>query len=163
MKNDREAILYAFAIEASHDRETLERYLRQYPELAGDLIDLASEIRLGEAFGPSPTSATADTGAEAARKDFLAAKAPEDQPMRVEVTIEEVNDIDGDRRGVRATCLRCDHETESFGTGPKSRVRCIMLMREECEMGESNYYVDADGNDDTGPPSDPVPKPWWEK
>jgi hypothetical protein len=84
--------------------------------------------------------------------------------MRVEVTIEEVDDIDGDRRGVRATCSRCDHETESFGTGPKSRVRCVLLLREECPLAEENFYIDEGyDSDDTGSPSDPVPKPWWEK
>ena len=41
---DREAILYAFAVEANHDRNTLERYLKEYPELTADLIDLTSEL-----------------------------------------------------------------------------------------------------------------------
>jgi hypothetical protein len=75
--NDREAILYTFAVEANHDRNTLVRYLRQYPELAEDLIDLSSELRLGEALGPSPASATADTGLGAAWQEFLACK-PQD-------------------------------------------------------------------------------------
>lgn len=68
---------------------------------------------------------------------------------KVDVEIEEVDDIEdedgGDREGVRATCSRCDHVTESFGQGPKSRVRCVMLMKEECPNGESNYYVDTGG------------------
>jgi hypothetical protein len=75
--NDLEAILYAFAVESNHDRSTLERYLKQYPELAEELIDLSSELRLGEALGPSPASKTADTGWEAAWQDFLACKPRE--------------------------------------------------------------------------------------
>jgi len=41
---------------------------------------------------------------------------------------------------VRATCSECDHQTESFGTGGDSRRRCLALLREECPMGESNWY-----------------------
>lgn len=66
---------------------------------------------------------------------------------RVEVEFEK-DDIEDERGheqpGVRATCTRCDHVTESFGTGPKSRMRCIMLLREECPNNEENFYVDAD-------------------
>jgi hypothetical protein len=67
---------------------------------------------------------------------------------RVEVNIEEVDDIENEQGrmqdGVRATCSECDHVTESFGQGPKSRMRCIMLMKDECPNNEDNFYVDAD-------------------
>jgi hypothetical protein len=85
---------------------------------------------------------------------------------RVKVEIEGVDDIKdddgGERKGVRATCSECDHVTESFGVGPKSRIRCIMLMKEECPQNQENYYVDADG-DEGRQPDDSLPKPWWEK
>lgn len=68
---DRETILYAFAVEANHDRNTLERYLRGFPELAEDLIDLTSELMLSEALGPSPAD-VADTDTEAAWQEFFA-------------------------------------------------------------------------------------------
>lgn len=45
---DREAILYAFAVEPNHDQATLEHYLRQYPELAEELVDLSYELRITE-------------------------------------------------------------------------------------------------------------------
>ena len=67
--------------------------------------------------------------------------------MRVECRIiKEELEAEGDRliNGVRALCLRCDHETESYGTGENSRKRCLVLMREECSMGERNFYVDED-------------------
>jgi hypothetical protein len=51
--------------------------------------------------------------------------------------------------------------TESFGTGPKSRMRCIMLMRAECPNNEANFYVDRGAGE--GRPADPVPRPWWER
>src|SRR5688500_9924175 len=38
-------VLLAFAVEPSHDRATLERYLKLYPQYAVDLIDLLSELR----------------------------------------------------------------------------------------------------------------------
>jgi hypothetical protein len=83
--------------------------------------------------------------------------------MRVEVSIEEVvleNDEGREQEGVCATCSRCDHQTESFGTGPRSRRRCLALLRDECPNGEENFYVDPD--DDGGSrPSAPKPRPWW--
>ena len=72
--HDREAILDAFALEPSHDRITLERYLRQYPELAEDLIDLSSELRLANAPAPASDGPVPDPGLEAAWREFLACK-----------------------------------------------------------------------------------------
>ena len=57
-QDERETILYAFAVEAKHDRTTFERYLRQYPELSQDLTDLLSEIRLDEAAGTNAADST---------------------------------------------------------------------------------------------------------
>jgi hypothetical protein len=71
---DPEAVLYAFAVEASHDRSTLERYLKQYPELAEELIDLSSELRLNETLPSEPTSGQADLGLDGAWKEFLGCK-----------------------------------------------------------------------------------------
>lgn len=65
---------------------------------------------------------------------------------RVEVKIEEVDIENEDGReveGVRATCLECDHETESFGTGERSRRRCLALLREECPSDYGNHYSDS--------------------
>ena len=42
----REDVLYAFAVEPKHNRETLERYLKDYPQFSDDLIDLSAELRL---------------------------------------------------------------------------------------------------------------------
>lgn len=44
--------------------------------------------------------------------------------------------------GVQATCANCLHETASFGTSEVSIRRCLALMREECPLGDSNWYVD---------------------
>ena len=64
--------------------------------------------------------------------------------MKVECEIEET-ELDGDHGmvpSVVATCSRCGHCTESFGTGDSSRRRCLVLMREGCPEGEENYYVE---------------------
>lgn len=58
----------------------------------------------------------------------------------------EVVDLDGDYgsvEGVEATCSRCGHVTESFGTGSASIRRCLALMRDECPLDESNYYIES--------------------
>jgi hypothetical protein len=58
--------------------------------------------------------------------------------------------LEGDYRddvpGVRVTCSRCGHCTESYGTGGASVRRCLAMLREECGMAERNFYV-ADGQD----------------
>lgn len=66
--------------------------------------------------------------------------------MRVPCDIAEA-ELDGDFtaiEGVVATCSRCGHEVESFGTSDASVTRCLAVMREECPRGEPNFYVEAD-------------------
>ncbi len=67
----RDDVLYAFAIEPRHDRETLERYLRQHPTLAEDLIDLSCELRLDETIGHSGTEAQPDPACQDAWQEFI--------------------------------------------------------------------------------------------
>lgn len=69
---------------------------------------------------------------------------------KVECIIEAV-ELEGDHgpvSGICATCTKCDHKTESFGTSPKSVRRCLMLMREECPEDEENFYFADDGSDE---------------
>lgn len=63
--------------------------------------------------------------------------------MRVECEIEETT-LQGDYAdipSVRATCDRCGHCTEAFGTSDRSVRRCLVAMRDECPNGESNFYA----------------------
>jgi hypothetical protein len=53
----REAVLDAFAVESEPGRSTLERYLRQYPEYAGELIDLSRELSREAYEDAAPLSA----------------------------------------------------------------------------------------------------------
>jgi hypothetical protein len=65
--------------------------------------------------------------------------------MRVLCDVQQT-ELDGDYGsvdGISATCSRCGHETQSFGTGEASIKRCLVLMREECPEGEKNFYVES--------------------
>jgi hypothetical protein len=67
--------------------------------------------------------------------------------MRVACDIEEttpVNDEGYDVDSIEATCRKCGHVTESFGTDEPSIKRCLALMREECARGQWNFYVGGD-------------------
>jgi len=67
--------------------------------------------------------------------------------MRVKCAVEEVeleDDYGGPVAGVCATCSRCNHEASAYGTGEASVKRALVMLREECPEGESNFYVDDD-------------------
>lgn len=70
---DKDAVLDAFAAESVHDRKTLERYVRDYPELAEELIDLASELRVGTEFADTEEGIINDPKLNTAWENFLAA------------------------------------------------------------------------------------------
>lgn len=70
--------------------------------------------------------------------------------MRIGVDIEET-ELEGDYgdvEGIGATCTRCGHCTESFGTSRASVLRCLALMREECPEEEANFYVRSGDEDE---------------
>ncbi len=63
---------------------------------------------------------------------------------QVECEVEEVEIVTEGRQdqpGIEAKCTRCDHVTQSFGTGEGSVKRCLALMNEECPFGEDNFYI----------------------
>lgn len=53
----RESVLDAFAVEREPGRSTLERYLRLYPEYAGELVDLSRELSREVCNDTAPLSA----------------------------------------------------------------------------------------------------------
>ena len=66
--------------------------------------------------------------------------------MRIEAEIE-YDELEGEYcpvEGVRATCERCGHFTESFGTSEASILRCLALLNEECPEEENNLYIAAE-------------------
>jgi hypothetical protein len=50
-KENAEEILSAFAVEPAHNKATLDLYLKQYPELASELIDLSLELEMIDPTG----------------------------------------------------------------------------------------------------------------
>lgn len=62
--------------------------------------------------------------------------------VECEVTETELEGDYGTVDGVTAECSACRHETESFGTSEASVRRCLVLMRDECPIGEDNYYAE---------------------
>jgi hypothetical protein len=65
-------VLYAFSVEPSHDRATLERYLSKYPKLTEDLIALAFDLRLADAQSAAQPELIPDSGAQQAWQEFTA-------------------------------------------------------------------------------------------
>lgn len=63
--------------------------------------------------------------------------------MRVLVHIEETtltNERGYDQDGIEATCARCEHTVEVFGTEDASIKRACATLREECPFKEHNFY-----------------------
>lgn len=56
---NEESVLLAFSIEPKHDRATLERYLKEYPEHADVLVELSLELWVDEARSNSDGTAIA--------------------------------------------------------------------------------------------------------
>ena len=50
-EDNAEEILSAFAVEPTHDKATLDLYLKQHPELATELIDLSLELEMADPTG----------------------------------------------------------------------------------------------------------------
>lgn len=64
---------------------------------------------------------------------------------KISCSIEETyleNENGYEVEGVIATCSKCGHTTESFGTSESSIRRCFAIMNEECPEGENNFYVE---------------------
>ena len=78
----REFVLDAFAVESEPDRSTLERYLRLYPEYAGELIDLSRELSREVCDDTAPLSAADQALIDAAWSQHAAAPpAPAADPF----------------------------------------------------------------------------------
>lgn len=72
---------------------------------------------------------------------------------QVSVRVEEI-DLDGDHDpeygeppkipSLCLTCNRCEHSVEVYGQTSASLKRGMVMLREGCPKGESNYYVSED-------------------
>jgi hypothetical protein len=70
----REAVLDAFAVEHEPRSVTLERYLRLYPEYAGELVDLSRELNRQNADDAAPLSTADQALLDAAWSQHAAAR-----------------------------------------------------------------------------------------
>lgn len=64
--------------------------------------------------------------------------------MNVPCTVEQV-EIENDEgrliESVEVTCGRCGRKEQSFGTSDRSVRRCAILLRENCDRDEENFYA----------------------
>ena len=89
---------------------------------------------LGSAVEPGPVS-----------REKVVAGGASYHSRRVECVVEYIElegDYGNDVPSVEATCTRCGHVTQSYGDSSASVGRCLALMKEECPLGESNWYVE---------------------
>lgn len=78
---DEEAVLMAFSVEPTQGRETLERYLKEYPEHASALVDCSIELMMDTEDG-APFTAASEGAIDKAWRRFQAAVAvPSDVPV----------------------------------------------------------------------------------
>ena len=63
-------------------------------------------------------------------------------------TVERKNEHGYLRAAVVVTCSKCDAQEESWGTSPSSIRRCCVMLKENCPMGENNYYSVEEGEED---------------
>ena len=67
---DEESVLMAFSMEASHGRETLERYIREYPQHATALIDCSIDVLHEPPVGDVPATELPDSAVHEAWQRF---------------------------------------------------------------------------------------------
>lgn len=76
------------------------------------------------------------------------------QMAQVEVDVEETEVTSDSGRildGVKVTCSRCGHEVEVCGTTDASVKRGCAMLRDECPLGERNFYVGGCARGDVTP------------
>jgi hypothetical protein len=74
-----EDVLDAFSVEPSLGRETLERYLRRYPQFAAPLMDLSRELHRGMPTLAGPDSPEDEARIDAAWRQHIEAVEPQAQ------------------------------------------------------------------------------------
>ncbi len=67
---DEESVLMAFCMEPSHGRETLERYIREYPQHATALIDCSIDLLHGLPAGDASVIEVPDSAVDKAWQRF---------------------------------------------------------------------------------------------
>ena len=89
----REEVLDAFAVEPNHGRETLERYLRQYPAYAGELVDLSRELSRRIVEHVEPLSGAAQVLIDTAWQRHFEARPVEIADPLTDLPVEKLREI----------------------------------------------------------------------
>ena len=66
---------------------------------------------------------------------------------RVRTTVDHTpleGDYGNSVDGISVTCDRCHYTVECYGTEEASLNRCAVMLREECPLGQNNFYVVED-------------------
>ena len=61
--------------------------------------------------------------------------------VEAEADIMELEGDHGPVEGLVVTCKKCGYQVEVFGTHEASERRAGVMLSEECQMGERNFYV----------------------
>lgn len=79
-------VLGYFAAEENHDKATLDRYLREFPQYRTELIDAAFELNSPESEDTSPLSAADLQRIERYQKQFIKVSAPKAADLLSSIT-----------------------------------------------------------------------------
>lgn len=89
---DLETVLDSFALEKLHDKPTLERYLRTYPQFAGELIDLSLDIAQPDQIDDSSLSSSEIARIDAAWLQHVAVQ-PLPANSLAHITVEQSREL----------------------------------------------------------------------
>jgi hypothetical protein len=89
----RDEVLDAFAVEPSFGRETLERYLRNYPQFALELVDLSRELSRAVVENEGTLSAEESLAIDAAWKRLMETAPTSIADPFATLTINELRDL----------------------------------------------------------------------
>ena len=89
----REDVLDAFAVEPSHGREILERYLREYPHFSNELVGLSRELSRGPAGAERPMSLQEQAMVEAAWQQHMPIETKSAKDPLADVSVAQLREI----------------------------------------------------------------------
>lgn len=89
----REDVLDAFAVEPSHGREILERYLREYPHFSKELVDLSRELSRVPNGAERPISLQEQAMVEAAWQQHMPIETKSAKDPLADVSVTKLREI----------------------------------------------------------------------
>jgi hypothetical protein len=89
----KDDVLDAFAVEPSHDRMTLERYLQAYPQFGAELIDLSRELSRMPYENTAPLSSADQAKIDAAWQHHISAQPQSAADPFANLSTEELRDL----------------------------------------------------------------------